>query len=78
MCLGIPMAVIHREGNQAVVESGGIRKNIRVDLLDEVEEGDYVLVHTGFAIEKVDTEEARETLDLIKEVYRAGQQTREG
>ena len=72
MCLAIPMIVKEIEGDAAVVEAGGIRKNVRLDLLDDVSLGDYVLIHTGYAIEKIDSKEAEETLDLIKKVYRAG------
>ena len=72
MCLAIPMKVKEIEGDAAVVEAGGIRKNVRLDLLDDVRLGDYVLIHTGYAIEKIDEKEAEETLDLIKKVYRAG------
>lgn len=72
MCLGIPMLVTKIEGNRAEVEAGGIVKVIMLDLIDGIEKGDYVLVHTGYAIEKLDAEEAAETLELIKQVYRAG------
>jgi len=72
MCLGIPMRIIEIRGADAVVESGGIRKGIRLDLLEGVETGDYVLVHAGYAIEKLDRAEALETLDLIRQVYEAG------
>ena len=72
MCLGIPMKIIEMEGQEAVAEAGGIRKRIRLDLLEGVRMGDFVLIHTGYAIEKLDSEEAKETLELIKQVYRAG------
>lgn len=72
MCLGIPMKIIEMEGLEAVAEAGGIRKRVRLDLLEDVRMGDFILIHTGYAIEKLDPEEARETLELIKQVYRAG------
>jgi hydrogenase expression/formation protein HypC len=72
MCLGIPMKIVELEGQEAVAEAGGIRKRIRLDLLDNVQMGDFVLIHTGYAIEKLDPDEALETLELIKQVYRAG------
>jgi hydrogenase expression/formation protein HypC len=72
MCLGIPMLVIEKSGNDGIAESGGVRKSIRLDLLDAVSIGDYVLIHAGYAIEKLDTEEALETLELLRQVYRAG------
>ncbi len=72
MCLGIPMLIVERTGNDAVAESGGVRKRIRLDLLESAAIGDYVLIHAGYAIEKLDTEEALETLELLRQVYRAG------
>ncbi|MCK4537555.1 MAG: HypC/HybG/HupF family hydrogenase formation chaperone [Candidatus Krumholzibacteria bacterium] len=72
MCLAIPMRITQMEGDDAVVEAGGIKKKVRLDLLDGVVEGDYILIHTGYAIEKLDKAEALETLELIKQVYRAG------
>ena len=65
MCLAVPMRVITLEGRTAQVEQGGTRTRARVDLLDEVRVGDYVLVHAGLAIAKVDEEDARETLALL-------------
>jgi len=72
MCLGIPMMIIEKSGNDAVAESGGVRKNVRLDLLESAVIGDYVLIHAGYAIEKLDTQEALETLELLRQVYRAG------
>ena len=72
MCLAIPMEIKSMDGDEAVVEAGGIRKNVRLDLLEDAGIGDFILVHTGYAIEKLDPVEARETLELIREVYRAG------
>ena len=73
MCLGIPMLIVERSGNDAVVESGGVRKSMRLDLhRRRAAIGDYVLIHAGYAIEKLDTAEALETLELIRQVYRAG------
>ena len=72
MCLGIPMLIVERTGNDAVAESAGVRKSIRLDLLESAAIGDYVLIHAGYAIERLDTEEALETLELLRQVYRAG------
>ena len=72
MCLAIPMEIKQINGNEAVAEAGGIRKEVRLDLLEGAEIGDYILIHTGYAIEKLDPAEAMETLELIKQVYRAG------
>jgi len=68
MCLAIPMKVISIEGARAVVEQAGARRAISVGLLDEVNVGDYVLVHAGYAIARVDEEEARHTLELVEQL----------
>ena len=68
MCLGIPMLIVEATGNDAIAESGGVRKSIRLDLLDGASIGDYVLIHAGYAIEKLDTDEALETLELLRQV----------
>ncbi len=72
MCLGIPMLIVERDGNDAVAASSSVRKRIRLDLIDNVAIGDYVLIHAGYAIERIDEREALETLDLIRRVYEAG------
>jgi len=61
MCLAIPMEILSIDGNKAIAEAGGIRKDVRLDLLEGAEVGDYILIHTGYAIEKLDPEEALET-----------------
>ncbi|MBM3250389.1 MAG: HypC/HybG/HupF family hydrogenase formation chaperone [Candidatus Omnitrophica bacterium] len=68
MCLGIPMRVKEINGVLAKVESGRLIRCINIQMLASVKTGDYVIVHAGFAIEKVDPEKARETLDLIKDI----------
>jgi hydrogenase expression/formation protein HypC len=66
MCLGIPGKIIEIEKNAAKVDVGGIVRDISIDLCPDVSVGEYVLIHTGFAIQKVDEEEAKETLDLLR------------
>ncbi|MCX6344447.1 MAG: HypC/HybG/HupF family hydrogenase formation chaperone [Armatimonadetes bacterium] len=66
MCLAIPMRVTQIEGATAIVEVSGITRKVRIDLLSDVELGDFVLVHAGLAIAKIDTHEAEETLALLK------------
>ncbi|MFN0084640.1 MAG: HypC/HybG/HupF family hydrogenase formation chaperone [Blastocatellia bacterium] len=71
MCLAIPARVIEivDEANRLVkVEVGGVRRNINCALLDEVGIGDYVLIHVGFAMSKVDEREAQKTLALMREL----------
>ena len=68
MCLGIPMKIISKSGGKAVVDSGGTRREISVSLLKDINIGDYVIVHAGFAIERLDKERAKETLDIFKSI----------
>lgn len=69
MCLAIPAIVIELdEPNLAVIEIGGVRKQVSLMLVDDVAVGDYVLVHAGFAIDKVDEGEAQKTMDLLQEL----------
>ena len=71
MCLAIPAEVIEIEENDlAVVEIGGAKKRISVSLVDGVPVGDYVLVHAGFAIDIVDEQEAKKTMELFEELAR--------
>jgi hydrogenase expression/formation protein HypC len=68
MCLSIPVRIVKIEGDYATVSFGGNTCRAGVQLLEEVHAGDYVLLHAGFAIQKIDPEEARETLRLIDEM----------
>lgn len=67
MCVAIPSKVVEIEDQVATVELGGNRSTARLDLLDDVKVGDYVLVHAGFAITTVDEEYAKETLAMLSE-----------
>lgn len=67
MCLGIPGKIIEIKGSMAKVDVAGTRKDISIELMREASVGEYVIVHAGFAIEKVDPEKAQQTLDLISE-----------
>ncbi len=67
MCLGIPGKIIELKDGMAVVDVAGARKAASMMLLEGVVEGDYVIVHAGFAIEKIDAEKAEETMRLINE-----------
>ncbi len=68
MCVAIPAKIKSIEGSLAEVDVGGISRTISVELTPEAQKGDYVLVHAGFAIHKVDEEEARQTLELFEEL----------
>jgi hydrogenase expression/formation protein HypC len=66
MCLGVPMQVISISDDLALCEIDGVQREASLLMLDEVQVGDFVLIHAGFAIEKIDTEEARLTLDVLR------------
>lgn len=73
MCLAIPALVVELQENEtALVEIGGVRKVVSLMLLDGVEAGDYVLVHAGFAMEKLDRKEAERTLAILQEAAEYG------
>ena len=67
MCLAVPAKVIEKKDMVATVEVEGIRRDISLMLLTEANEGDYILMHAGFAIQVID-EEAKITTELLKEV----------
>ena len=68
MCLAIPGKVVSIDGAEGVVDFGGVKQRVRVDLIQDLSVGDYVIVHTGFAIEKLAEEDALETLRLWEEL----------
>jgi hydrogenase expression/formation protein HypC len=68
MCIGIPMQLSARDGDLGTVEQGGLTHQVSLALLEEARVGDYVLVHAGFAISRLDPEEAYETLELLRQV----------
>jgi hydrogenase expression/formation protein HypC len=71
MCLAIPALVKSIDGLQADVEVGGVGRRVSIWLTPEVKAGDYILLHTGYAINIIDEAEARETLKLLEQM--AGQ-----
>ncbi|MCX7747037.1 MAG: HypC/HybG/HupF family hydrogenase formation chaperone [Clostridia bacterium] len=68
MCLAIPGKVIRVEDKTCLVEMMGISKEVSIELLKNVQIGDYILVHAGCAIQKMDEEEALKTIDLFSEL----------
>ena len=80
MCLAIPAQVVElRDGDNAVVDLAGVRKEISLSLVEGVAVGDYVIVHVGFALNKLDPEEAEQTLKLFAEMGELrGQLTADG
>lgn len=68
MCLAIPARVVEiNEADQAIVELGGVKKDISLALVEGVEIGDYVIVHVGYALTRLDPDEAAKTLALMAE-----------
>ena len=68
MCLAIPAQILSIDGFMAEANFGGVHRLISLQLLPQAQIGDYVLVHTGFAISIVDPEEAHITLDLLRQM----------
>ena len=68
MCLAIPVQIKVVKGTEALVEIGGVSRRVSLALTPEAKEGDYVLLHTGYAISVIDEEEAQETLKLLEEL----------
>jgi hydrogenase expression/formation protein HypC len=68
MCLSVPGKVVEIQKNTAKVEIGGLLRDTCMDVCPEVVVGDYVLIHAGFAIQKLDEKEALETLELLRGV----------
>jgi hydrogenase expression/formation protein HypC len=66
MCLGVPMQVKTITDDLAICEIDGVRREASLMMLDGVQIGDYVLIHAGFAIEKIDEGEAQLTLDVLR------------
>jgi hydrogenase expression/formation protein HypC len=75
MCVAVPGRVERIEEMAAIVDVGGATVRARIDLLPDVNVGEYVLVHAGFALEKMDEEDAQETLRLLAEVDRLYQES---
>jgi hydrogenase expression/formation protein HypC len=69
MCLAIPAKVISLlENERAIVNLGGVKKEISLSLLDDINEGDYVVIHVGYAIACLDEVEAQKTLAILSEL----------
>ena len=70
MCIGVPMKIICRDGDNIVAEVDGVQKEASIMLLnEEVAVGDYVIVHAGFAISRLDEAYAEETIRMMREIF---------
>jgi hydrogenase expression/formation protein HypC len=70
MCLAIPSRIVKIENEMGVIDVEGIRREVSLLLLDDAVIGDYVIVHAGFAIKKIDAAIAKESIDLLREAAR--------
>ena len=69
MCLAIPVQITELiDGNRALASAGGIVREIDTTLVDDLQVGDYVILHVGFALSKLDEAEAQQTLQLMAEI----------
>ena len=68
MCLAIPGFIVEISKNGAVVDFGGINRTVALDLLPDAKVGEYILAHAGFALQKLDTKEAHELIELFQEL----------
>ena len=74
MCLGVPGRVVSVDGNLATVDFWGVKKEVRLDVVDEkVSAGDYVMNHVGFAIRRIPAEEIGVTLELYEQLLSAAE-----
>lgn len=72
MCLGVPMQVKSIDDETALCEIDGVQREASLMMLDDVQVGDYVLIHAGFAIEKIDENEAQLTLQALRDALNMG------
>jgi len=76
MCLAIPVQVVELlPGDQALVDAGGVRKEVSLALVEGVGVGDYVILHVGYALHKLDEQEAKRTLELFAQIGEAAPST---
>jgi hydrogenase expression/formation protein HypC len=68
MCLAVPMQVVSIDGETAICEIDGVKREASLMMVDDVQIGDFLLIHAGFAIEKLDQADAEETLELFRQL----------
>ena len=69
MCLAMPAQIVSIEEDNATVSLGGVKKSINLSLVDDVAVGDYVIIHVGYALSKLDQQEAEKTLSDFQKMY---------
>jgi hydrogenase expression/formation protein HypC len=73
MCLAVPMKLLSHDGSLGTVEIGGARRDVVLTMTPEAKDGDYVIVHAGYALEVLNEEEAMRTLALLRELGEASE-----
>ena len=74
MCLAIPVCIEEiQSADMAMVNIGGIKKSISIALVDDIKVGDYVILHVGYALSKLDAQEAEKTLALFRELEKTNE-----
>ncbi|MBN2418300.1 MAG: HypC/HybG/HupF family hydrogenase formation chaperone [Deltaproteobacteria bacterium] len=68
MCIAIPSKIVEIDGDIGIIDVDGVRKEIGLHLIESPKTGDYIIVHAGFAINRIDENEALETLSVFKEI----------
>ena len=68
MCLAVPMKIVEINGDEGFVASSGLKRKVNLSLLKSPKIGEYILLHAGFAIERVKEKEAKKTLKLLREI----------
>jgi len=74
VCLAIPARLFQVEGERGLVELAGVVREVSLMLLPEARVGDYLLIHAGYALQRLDEADAQETLRLLKEMVQAGEE----
>jgi len=72
MCLAIPSKIVKIEDNMGVIDVEGVKKDVSLLLIEDPRIGDYVIVHAGFAIQKINEAEANESLKILREMASLG------
>ncbi len=68
MCLAVPMKILQISGGIGIADLSGVKREVNLNLIEDPKVGDYVIVHAGFAIQKLDEVEAEKTLELLREI----------
>ena len=69
MCLAIPGKLVEKDGVKGTVDLGGLNKEVDLTFVPDVEIGEWLIIHTGFGLEIISEQDARETIDLLQQAY---------